>query len=481
MKPRLRLNLAFAAAIVVLAVASPSAATIPDRAAPAPYPLLRVTPSGFHTCQGVLTWAPVTATTGVAFAVDQVAKTSWRLMSFRMTNAGKPSAALEFGAGLGWPMSATALWFAGNGGSRGSGDAAAAHGLIFVTFEDRDENYIVSSVSLLVARFDSSGRRTSGWRTLLRQATPNGTEMNISPSPAAAGGTSAAVILGLYYRTRAGGNIIRSKATFFETDPDGVPIGSPVAIPYEIGGQLLVAQPYRPYWNGRRWLVPVGATLFNSPGSWKDISGNRTLVYSISGGRTHEVESSLIAEDTQSLWRAYRGMGLAPWPGSSTDTVLFLEQWKLLPPALQKYELFAAGFTLTRLDAFGAPGKSVKAWIPAITHQLAYDSSYGVAQQADYFSEPVLRDGRLLVSRAYGVSPWKWTPGGVIYRHEQQFLFYSINPATGAVNLKARTFMFFLSRGAAPPSAGVFPGGPMAVINNLSGYSQAWATYFSRW
>ncbi len=479
---RRKLHGGLAIAMTVIAVVSSlSGATVPERATPAPYPLLRVTPGGFHAYQGVLAWTPSSATSGVAFAVDQINTTTWRLMSFRISSAGKPSGTLEFGAGRGWPMSATALWFGADGRTVGAGSAAAAHGLIFAAFEDRDENFYVRSVSLLVAKFDSSGRRVGGWRTLLIRKTPAGADMVVPPSIAGGGSSSAAVVLGLSYEGHANHNVIRSAATFIETDRDGVPIGTPVAIPFENNGRLLVAQPFKPFWNGRRWLVPVGGTLFRSPGSWKDITGNRALVYSISAGREHEVEGSLVAEDTQDLWRSYQNLWLAPWPGSSTDTVLFLEQLKLLPPALQKYELFAAGFTLLRLDAYGTPGKSVKAWIPAISHQLSYDSSYGSSQQSDNFSEPVLRDGRLLISRAYSVAPWKWTPAGVLYRYEQQFLFYAIDLSTGAVSTKARTFTFFLEKGAGSPCAGVFPGGPMAVLNNLSGYRQAWATYFSRW
>ena len=481
MLPRHRLGLVVAAALI-LAVSSPMEASSPEGAAPAPYPLLRISPAGFHTYQGVLTWAPASATMGVAFAVDQVTTTSRRLMSFRISNAGQPSSALEFASGMGWPLSATALWFPADGRAAGAGSGAAAHGLVFVAFEDRDGPYVTKSVSLKVAKFNSAGRRTSGWRTLLGKTTPDGAEMIVYPCDAAASGSTAAVVLGMYYATRATGNIRRSAATFVETDRDGVPIGSSVAIPYENSGQLQVAQPFKPFWNGRRWLVSDRRRRFSAvPGSWKDITGNRVLVYSVSSGPEHEVEGSLIAEDTQDIWLSFHFLGLAPWPGSSTDAVLFLEQWKWLPPALQKYEFFTGGFMLTRLDAYGTPGQSVTARIPAITHQLAYDSSYGISTQSDYFSAPLIRDGRLLISRAYGVSPWKWTPAGVIYRNEQQFLFYTINPSTGAANLKARTFMSFIGKGVAPPAAGEFPSGPMAVLNNLFGNSQAWATYFSRW
>jgi hypothetical protein len=447
------------------------------------YRLKKLAPKGFDVFRGVLDWVPVSRTAGVAFAANYDSKADENsLASFRISNTGAAAAGQVVASGKGRPWAAACVWF--EGGEAGF-EAGSPFGYVFVLFEVYVSKPESETASIWMAKFDAQGSILGDWTELLKVKTPAGRYIGDEELFAFSRGTSVAVVPSLNYDSRQGQR--KSLVYFLEIDSwHAALIGTPVTLSLPQNGDYIWAIGSEPGWNGSSWLVPVAVTLSKSPGREKDIFAKKALAYTIAADAAHGAVAHQIAADLTAGWGSYGDMGLAAYPGSAADQVLFLKKEKEIPEAKRKQEMFQYSFSLNRINATGALVQTKKISVPALAHKLAYDPDAELAYPDDYWTRPVAKGTMLYLSRAHSYSDWKQNGSGRrdggTQRFEQQYGFYAINVLTGAVTLKAQTTTLVSQAYVMPPCLRSFPSGPPVVVNTVwfySGYYPRWS-YFSK-
>lgn len=476
---RMRIALIFAGAGILMA----GAAAIAGLDGVPAYPLKKLSTKGFGVFKGVFDWVPVSKTSAVAFAGNQVKGTeNHSLVSFKMSNTGAVSPPQTIATGKGRPWAVACVWF--ESGAAGV-DAGTPFGYVFVLFELYISNPESETATVFMAKFNSQGKIVGDWKELLKVKTPVGRNIGGENLFAFSRGSSVAVVPSLDYNSRQGQR--KSLIYFLEIgSQQGALIGKPVPLPLPQSGDYLEAIGYAPAWNGLCWLVPVAATLRKSPGEWEDITGKKALVYTVGADAAHKAVAHEIASDMTSGWGPYGDMWLTPYPNSASDQLLFLKKQKEIPEAQRKQDMFAYSFSLNRIDATGTLLKSQKITVPVLTHKLVYDPDAKTEYPDDFWTLLAAGDGTLYVSRAHTISDWKKSDDerrdGSTSRYEQQYCFYSINALTGAIALKARSFTLVNKAMVLQPVIGAFPSGPPAVVNTIWFYSGDYPrwSYFSK-
>ena len=476
---RMRIALIFAGAGILLA----GAAAIAGLDGVPAYPLKKLSTKGFGVFKGVFDWVPVSKTSAVAFAGNQVKGTeNHSLVSFKMSNTGAVSSSQTIATGKGRPRAVACVWF--ESGAAGV-DAGTPFGYVFVLYEVYISNPESETASVWMAKFDSQGKVVGSWKEILKVKTPADRYINGEYIYAFGGENSVAVIPSLSYDVEGGQG--KSLVYFIEIDSQqGALIGTPVLLPLPQNGDYVEAQGYAPAWNGLSWLVPVSAILYKSPGEEENIFGKKAFIYTVGADAAHKAVAHGIASDMTTGWSFYSDMWLTPYPNSASDHLLFLKKQKEIPEAQRKQDMFAYSFSLNKIDATGTLLKSQKIAVPALTHKLVYDPDAKTKYPDDYWTPPAAKDGTLFISRAHTINDWKKSGSGRrdggTSRYEQQYCFYSINPLTGAVALKAQSFTLENDAMVLPPKIKAFSSSLLAVVNTIwfnSGDYPRWS-YFSK-
>jgi len=464
---------------ILLAGAAASAGPdgVPD------YPLKKLSTKGFGVFKGVFDWVPVSKTSAVAFAGNQVANTdNYSLVSFKMSNSGVASSPQTIATGKGRPRAVACVWF--ESGAAGV-DAGTPFGYVFVLFEVYISNPESETASVWMAKFNSQGKVVGSWKEILKVKTPADRYINGEYIYAFGGENSVVVIPSLSYDVDGGQG--KSLVYFIEIDSQqGALIGTPILLPLPQNGDYVEAQGYAPAWNGLSWLVPVSAILYKSPGEEENIFGKKAFIYTVGADAAHKAVAHGIASDMTTGWSLFSDMWLTPYPNSASDHLLFLKKQKEIPEAQRKQDMFAYSFSLNKIDATGTLLKSQKIAVPALTHKLVYEKESELDWPDDYWSPPIVRNGTLFISRAHSMSVWKKNGSGQrdrgTGRFEQQYDFYAINPLTGAVTLKAQSFRFEKEANVMEPLIRVFPPGSLSVVNSIWFYSGDYPrwSYFSK-
>ena len=432
----------------------------------------KINPTGFKiTYQGILAWVPVSKNASVAFGRDGTINSETNgLVSFLLSDRGTFSSPRTIASGKEVVERATAVWIDGNGGGSSAG---TPYGFIFVLFIS---NHLIpgkgETAMVRMAKFDSQGRLSGGWKELLKIKTPPGLYICNQSLGAASKGTSVGVVLSLVYPTYGiESRLQKSAAYFIEISASGgTKIGKTVSLPLPRSGDNDYALAYGPVWNGTRWLIPVSVGLQINDDKSYDVLGNKALVISVTGDTAHKTAAHLIASDTLPYYPTYMDLLLAPYPDSSSDYLLFMK-YAHRP---------SCSFSLNRLNGSGKPIKSKKVAIPALTYKILSDPSYKISGGPfDYWTPIVAHDGTLFVSRLHSIDAANVVAG--THEFEQQFNLYAINARSGAVELKARSYMNLYQNYATRSLMNRFPDGGMAVINNLMQYKdRPHRSYFSR-
>lgn len=447
------------------------------------YPLKKLSTKGFGVFKGVFDWVPVSKTSAVAFAGNQVANTdNYSLVSFKMSNTGAVSSPQTIATGKGYLCEAACVWI--EGGASGS-EAGTPFGYVFALFEVNTTKPRSETASVWMAKFDSQGKVVGSWKEILKVKTPADRYINGEYIYAFGGENSVAVIPSLSYDVEGGQG--KSLVYFIEIDSQqGALIGTPVLLPLPQNGDYVEAQGYAPAWNGLSWLVPVSAILYKSPGEEENIFGKKAFIYTVGADAAHKAVAHGIASDMTTGWSLYSDMWLTPYPNSASDHLLFLKKQKEIPEAQRKQDVFTYSFSLNKIDATGTLMKSQKLTVPALTHKLAYDPDAKIEYPDDYWTPLAAKDGMLFISRAHTISDWKKSGSGRrdggTSRYEQQYCFYSINALTGAVALKAQSFTFENEAMVLQPVIRAFPPGSLSVVNSIWFYSGDYPrwSYFSK-
>jgi hypothetical protein len=474
-----RIGLVLVGAGILLAGAAASAG--PD-GVPA-YSLKKLSPKGFGVFKGVLDWVPVSKTSAVAFAGNQVKGTDNNsLVSFKMSNSGVPSDAQTIATGKGKPWEAACVWL--ESGANGAG-AGTPFGYVFVLFEVYVSKPESETASVWMAKFDSRGKVVGDWKELLKVKTPAGRSINDEHLFAHSRGSSVAVVASLSHDNRQGQR--KALVYFLEIGgQQGALVGKPVLLPLPQNGDYLEATGYAPAWNGLCWLVPVAATLRKSPGVWEDITGKKALVCTVGADTAHKAVAHDIASDMTTGWGPYGDMWLTPYPNSASDHLLFLKKQKEVPEAQRKQDLFSYSFSLNKIDGTGNLLKTQKIAVPALTHKLAYDPDATIEYPDDYWTPLTAKDGTLFISRAHTINDWKRSGSGrrdgSTDRYEQQYCFYTLNALTGAVALKAQSFTLENEAMVLQPVIKAFSSSSLAVVNTIWFYYGDYPrwSYFSK-
>jgi hypothetical protein len=451
-----------AALIVVLAGVPGSSADRPGLSGGVPvYRLKKLAPAGFDVYQGILDWTPVSETKAIAFARNRaMSPRTYSLFSYAFAKTGACSAPRILEDKKGAPMAAACVWFgAGGGGDR----AGKPYGLVFGLFIEDINNF--RNAAIYVAKFDSAGGRIGGWRLLLDLPTPEGWYL-AGESLYASRNENSVGIVPTFVLYKPTGYRARSQVYFIEVDTmEGNPIGDPTQLLLPDGGQNVECLGFTPAWNGTSWLAPVRATFCQPNVERWEVLKNKLLVGVISGGQSHAAVLKEIAADKVAVADTYAAV-LAPLPESAAYLALFVRHRTLIPEAERQLDLFKYDFSLKRLDVKGRVVKTTPVLIPAPDHQLAYDPLYVPSRDQDDFSKAVAKDGTIWLSRAHTIEIMR-KGSAASRRQEQEVDFYAVDLSTGAVKHKARTVSVWNSVLWYQPLIGVFPGGPVAVVNGL--------------
>jgi hypothetical protein len=448
-----------------------------DGVAP-PYPLKTLAPTGFSVFKGILDMAPVSESSSVAFAVNKSASGGpASLLSFQLSKTGACSSSRTFGSGMGSPRNAAALWIAASGSGP---SAAGGYGLVYVFFEEDHSNPEWSTVTVRVAKFGATGQRTSAWKEIWRTTTPKGTYLGGSDLFACNRGDVIGVVFSVGINDVSPWRMRKSLSYFVEADlQTGGRTGAPVFLPVLGDGSFIFCDVYRPVWNGSYWLVPVADSVYSSPGSWDDLYLHEALVLAVSGDASHSVYLTEI-ESVKDPLTWYGELWLAPYPGSKTDLWLFIKKTKEIPEAQRRLEKDKHTFSLVRLNYGGVPVQTKKLTLGNLVHAFSYDPAYITYSEFDAFTPIVASDAtgtpQLFLSRIHTTNLYKKNAAIPPHRYEQQFLLYAINARTGAATWKnwAVTQWANLNYGIMPIIS-VFPGGLLAVVNNLEYMSSPYA------
>lgn len=443
------------------------------------YLLKRIIPKGFGIFKGVLDWVPISPTKAIAFAPDQLRGSyEYRLSSFTLSDAGVASSSNTIASGLGRPRAVACVW---DGNTTSELPDGTGHGLVFALFikEYLDSDPYHEDIFVYVGNFNASGRLVGSWRELLRFETHDFAYFPDEALFAARYGDSVGVVPSFYVQG-AGGVQTGAYVYFIEVDlEDGSTIGQPVPLPLPQSGRLINALGYEPVWNGTNWLVPVGATQFKSPGTFSDISMNKALISSVTGDASHTAASYVVAKDATTEYRPYDDLCLTPYPGSSTDFLLFLKQTLPFPEDERAQDYSAYKFTLKRLDQRGKPVKSLAVTVPALTHVIPADPAYEPSWAYDHWSRIVARGDTLYISRAHDMTLWK--SGDPDAASEQQCALYTLDPVTGQVVLDSRSYLRRATGYVLPPIVREFSSSRFGVVNSLWLYQEPYPriSYFS--
>lgn len=445
--------------LAVLLVPSIQNAASVEKAAAA-YPLTKIKPRGFGVYQGILDWAPISATRSVAFARNRYGSApDFSVRSFVLSKTGAVSSFQTIGTGMGSPRAAAALWI----GSGGAANAAGPYGLVFVFFVIDREDPSPEAGSIRVAKFDASGKRIGAWQEVLRIELGEGEHFTEEALFACRGPNSIGVVPSGTISVSGPADDLGSRLYFFEANlSDGSLIGPAVPLPLPEPARDVEAIATRPSWTGTSWLVPATATVYKKGGGWEAILGNRALVYSVSGATPRAVVRREIARDGILFPETYGEMSVTPFSGTAGDQLLFVRHRKPVPDAQRKLDMFRYDYSLKRLDAAGKVFKNTVLAFPAAVHKLVYDPAYEFRWEWDYWSEGLDRNGKLYLSQCRTMELYDSEQN---YKYEQQFNFFEINPLNGAVEHRARAVTVWSDVLLFQPLIDAFPGGPIAVVN----------------
>lgn len=444
----------------------------------APYPLKKVSPKGFEIYKGLLDWVPVSSNKSVAFSANEDANShEFSLVSFQLSASGAASSTRTLASGLGRPYDAACVWI--EGGASTSGEAAG-YGMLFVLCEEYETNPERADATVYVGKFDASGKLIGSLRELLKIEIQD-SYFSIERICAIRNGSSIGVVPSFCISDNEGGSS-RSQIHFIEVGiQDGGVIGQSVSLPLPQSGNLVEAQGYQPAWNGTSWLIPVSAILYKKSGNSSTITMNEALIYAVSGDPSHKAASRIISKDPTHDFRPYSDMHLTPYPGSTTDVLLFVKHQKPVPEGERKQDYLEYDFALKRLDSKGKPVESLTLAVPALTHSVPYDPDYEPDYPDDYWSEFLQRGATLYISRAHDM-PLDATRSRADDICEQQFGLYAIDPVSGTVTLEALSFTKQHDWFVIWPIIRSLSNSRFAVVNNVWLYETPYPreTYFSR-
>ncbi len=449
--------------------------SVPLCGAVTPYPLKKVALKGFQISQGILAWAPVSSSKAVAFARDKAADGSgWSLRSFSLTTAGGTTSSQRIAAEMGIPVAATCFWI--DSASTSHAPARAPYGLLFVLFEEYGTN--TDTATLSVAIFNASGARTSDWKELLTITTSEDWYISGEDLFASNRGESIGIVPSLAFGHRIANGGFDSRVYFLEASvADGSLIGNSTSLSLPSNGMDVYGTGFLPLWNGTSWIVPVTASLYEPATGWAKVLENRALVYTVSGDIAHRTAMKKVAKDAIDSPATYSEMFLTPYPGSATDSLMFVRHRRPISKSQQQLDMFAYDHSIKRLDSKGRTLKSVAVTIPAPAHKMTYDPASELAWEYDYWSALVSSGESVLLSQSHTIEVS--TSQG--FQYEQAAGFYAINALTGAVELRAQTINLWKDVLLFRPLIHSFSASSVAVVNRAyhTPSPYPWDNYFS--
>ncbi len=440
--------------------APPNDGAVPD------YRVTWFFPQGFSHSAGIYDMVPVSKSSGVAFA-GNMTSTGFvnSLLTYQLTGSGVTTRGRMFGSGMGEIRKIAALWIT----SSGSG-----YGLVYALFETAHSNPEWSALSLRIAKFNASGQRTSGWKEIWNLSTPQNTYVVDARLNATNRGDLIGVVFSVWVAYAEPWRNQKSLVYFFEANiKNGQPTHSLISTPVYGDGSLVGCSVYRPAWNGSYWLVPVSDYVYLSPGGEDDIYLGETSILAIGSDTSQPVVLLTQIKYSKDTSMTFGDLALAPYPGSTTDQWLFIKTAKAISQAQRKLDKYQFGFSLVRLNSEGHTVQTKTLAISTLAHRLAYDPAYEIYYEYDSFS-PIVASAasgtpQLFLSRIHTTNLVKKDDYMADHPSEQQFSLYDINARTGGVALKNK----YVTKGSIGVQYGrrpiifVFPGGPLAVVNNL--------------
>jgi hypothetical protein len=458
-----------------------------DGAADPKYGLRLIKPQGFEVYQGILAFVETDEKNGVAFARNKTLNpTDFSLLSYRLNDKGKCSQTALAAEGMGLPYCAAAVWVGAQPERPSRWDEPV--GLLFALFSNTLQHPYGEEVILAVAVFAAGGTRLSEWRELSGIKLADNSYLGDQALWATRGGGTVGIVFSLNVMsdTPEGYSYRKSHVFFVETDLDGNRIGPDTSLKLTNQGNYVWSIVYPAAWNGARWVVPISNTVLKSPGTYNDIVGNELLTAAVAGGNNHKSSLSKIKSEKQAAFNSYGDLFFIPYnqggapagvssPAQGVNLKLFARHSRLIPFSKQRLDLCAYDYKLYEIDQQGKKKQERKIKFPAISHELTYDPAYYPFRDQVKFT-PVLsmddglcppsagggEDGLVNLSQAYSL--WLRSQSGFLYKYEQQFRMFSLDPDSRKVILLGRTTVSWEKALCLQPIIG-FLGGRIVVIN----------------
>lgn len=423
------------------------------------YSLAKINTIGFSDCKSVLDFVVTGKKSSVVFAYDYKSATdSYDLASYKLNKRGRAAAknTLLSGVGKGW-LRASAVWFESGGSA--PPPKQPGHGLLFLGYCNDN---LKKAATFAVAKFDADGKLTSGFTVLHEVSAPANSTVYYIYLRAEQGptGSAAAFSYSFLEDSPTFWGVRSSKAFFVETDVNGLSAAaaaSPPAVREIVlpeSGNLKELEPFRPAWNGKRWLVPARLTrnkLGYSGGRGRsDLIGEDALVIAVRSGSSSLKPNKLFSHNDSTSWGAYylyflpRADGGSAPAGKIGDPLQMLYIFRQeIPDEQQKLQRYNYTHRLITVNGKAKQvGSTIIVQFPQWHHKLNYDPDARLLGGDESLSSPIQADsGESLfvqcytLRRSYYSSPV--STAATTYQHESEFNLLSVNPTSGQVTLLA--------------------------------------------
>jgi hypothetical protein len=378
----------------------------------------------------------------------------YRLYSVAITDKGKFSAPKKMWTGAKQVLLDVSTVWLGGGGAPASQEG---RGLVFISYMF---GTIGEKVKVAVAEFDSTGSVTSPFFDLAQIEAPAGEVMDQCYLAAAQGEDSIGLLYcPLFYKEYGSSNFygVTGTAAYFlevgfDGEPKSGPLGSPSAQQVRLinGGKMQEFIPYRSYWNGKKWLVPVSIIRHAvQPDSWGDQYskqvGSRLLVLGAEPkAGSLKLRLREIARIDNLDNNDFDGACILPisqpagGPKAAKSNLLLAYCYlRWIPEAQQELEAYTIQYRLQTInDKEKKVGPITAIDFPQWNHQISYDPDGMLYNSVKRLSYPLqLDDGSLVVALTRSTM---WLTPAHDLAYENNFGLYSIDPNDGELTVLAR-------------------------------------------
>ncbi|HUX06908.1 MAG TPA: hypothetical protein VMX35_06295 [Acidobacteriota bacterium] len=330
-------------------------------------------------------------------------------------------------------------------------------GLVFVSYNTDPGR---GAAKVAVAQFDSNGELLSPFSEIAHINAPDGEEVADCYLAASQGEESIALLYCASYYLYDYGTYIGQRGTeafFMEVGLDGQPKSvstgrSPAAhqLRLNANGKLQECIPFRPYWTGKRWLLPVSILRFTvvaAPwgGERAEVAGCRLLVLNAQpkNGSLVKLRLMEIARIDNGEMLNFTRVAILPGalqggaPKAGNNLLLAYGFGRAIAESRRQLETYDIEYRLQPISDRGKKSGPVSLIeFPKWNHSITYDPDGSLSASIKALSYPTqLDDGTLLISLCRSA---RWMTAGGTMLHENNFEFYSIDPETGILTVLAR-------------------------------------------